>query len=55
MKQNLNLKISGEKEEIQKLIELLETSYEVKTTSRYIENIGESGYHIFLYLLEVKA
>lgn len=47
MKQALNIKISGDKEEIQRLISFLEKSYEVIATSRYIPNSDTGGFHLF--------
>lgn len=49
-KAELVCKIAGNKEDIQKFVNLLEEYYEFLRTSPYIPNSDGPGYHIFLDL-----
>ena len=55
MRASLSVKISGEREDIAKVIEVLETVYEAVATSRYLKNDRDEAYFIFVDLKEKEA
>lgn len=50
MKASLTTKISGDRDEVKKIIETLEKDWQVRVTSKFINNYPEQGVHLFIVL-----
>lgn len=54
MQAPLKVKVSGTREEVERVILTLEADWECRATSQFIDNQPEMGCHIFIALLPKK-